>query len=175
MSISSFVFVNCEPLAEAIVAALGFARLADRQARRRSPLLVCLNGFFVAAEFALVKIRSSQLEALAAEGNKRAADRAARDRQSGRLSFRLSARHYAGEPRPRLGRRAISRAHAAAGVCARRDSIRRGDYVHLVHARLFRDHFPPHRARRTGAENSRDPQSPADDLVGQSARFVSFT
>ncbi|MFN2507293.1 MAG: hemolysin family protein [Chthoniobacterales bacterium] len=36
-------------------------------------LLVFLNGFFVAAEFALVKIRSSQLETLAAEGNKRAA------------------------------------------------------------------------------------------------------
>jgi len=35
-------------------------------------LLVCLNGFFVAAEFALVKIRTSQLEALIAEGNKRA-------------------------------------------------------------------------------------------------------
>ncbi len=36
-------------------------------------LLVFLNGFFVAAEFALVKIRVSQLETLAAEGNKRAA------------------------------------------------------------------------------------------------------
>ena len=35
-------------------------------------LLVCLNGFFVASEFALVKIRTSQLEALIAEGNKRA-------------------------------------------------------------------------------------------------------
>ncbi|MDQ3118171.1 MAG: hemolysin family protein [Verrucomicrobiota bacterium] len=35
-------------------------------------LLVVLNGFFVAAEFALVKIRNSQLETLAAEGNKRA-------------------------------------------------------------------------------------------------------
>ncbi len=34
--------------------------------------LVFLNGFFVAAEFALVKIRASQLEALAAEGNRRA-------------------------------------------------------------------------------------------------------
>jgi CBS domain containing-hemolysin-like protein len=32
-------------------------------------LLVFLNGFFVAAEFALVKVRSSQLEALSAEGN----------------------------------------------------------------------------------------------------------
>ena len=35
--------------------------------------LVFLNGFFVAAEFALVKIRMSQLEALAEEGNARAA------------------------------------------------------------------------------------------------------
>jgi CBS domain containing-hemolysin-like protein len=35
--------------------------------------LVLLNGFFVVAEFALVKIRSSQLNALAVEGIKRAA------------------------------------------------------------------------------------------------------
>ncbi len=35
--------------------------------------LVLLNGFFVAAEFALVKIRMSQLEAMADEGNARAA------------------------------------------------------------------------------------------------------
>jgi CBS domain containing-hemolysin-like protein len=34
--------------------------------------LVALNGFFVAAEFALVKVRHSQLETLASEGNKRA-------------------------------------------------------------------------------------------------------
>jgi CBS domain containing-hemolysin-like protein len=34
--------------------------------------LVALNGFFVAAEFALVKVRHSQLQALAREGNKRA-------------------------------------------------------------------------------------------------------
>jgi CBS domain containing-hemolysin-like protein len=35
--------------------------------------LVFLNGFFVAAEFALVKVRSSQLEILESEGNKMAA------------------------------------------------------------------------------------------------------
>jgi CBS domain containing-hemolysin-like protein len=35
--------------------------------------LVLLNGFFVAAEFAIVKVRGSQLEALEAEGNRRAA------------------------------------------------------------------------------------------------------
>ena len=34
--------------------------------------LVALNGFFVVAEFSLVKVRMSQLEALADEGNLRA-------------------------------------------------------------------------------------------------------
>ena len=34
--------------------------------------LVALNGFFVAAEFAIIKVRSSQLEALIEEGNARA-------------------------------------------------------------------------------------------------------
>lgn len=35
-------------------------------------VLVALNGFFVASEFALVKVRSSQLEAMLEEGNRRA-------------------------------------------------------------------------------------------------------
>ena len=50
--------------------------------------LVFLNGFFVAAEFALVKIRMSQLEALADEGNTRAAKAQTRGRRSRRLSCR---------------------------------------------------------------------------------------
>ena len=36
------------------------------------PLLVLLNGFFVAAEFALVKIRDTQLETLVSKGHSRA-------------------------------------------------------------------------------------------------------
>ncbi len=36
------------------------------------PLLVLLNGFFVAAEFALVKLRDTQLETLVARGHRRA-------------------------------------------------------------------------------------------------------
>jgi len=36
------------------------------------PLLVLLNGFFVAAEFALVKIRDTQLETLVSTGYRRA-------------------------------------------------------------------------------------------------------
>jgi len=71
MSISSFDFVNCTPLAAAVAQhwdspSLMIAKLGG------IAVLVLLNGFFVAAEFALVKIRNSQLEAAAAEGNKRA-------------------------------------------------------------------------------------------------------
>src|SRR5438477_8861196 len=36
------------------------------------PVLVALNGFFVACEFAIVKVRSSQLDTLVEEGNQRA-------------------------------------------------------------------------------------------------------
>src|ERR687885_1551034 len=35
-------------------------------------LLVALNGFFVACEFAIIKVRASQLDTLAEEGNARA-------------------------------------------------------------------------------------------------------
>src|SRR3954451_18334075 len=71
MSISFFVSGTCWPLAAEL------ARTWDSPGLVLTKLgvivlLVALNGFFVAAEFALVKIRGSQLEALAAEGNKRA-------------------------------------------------------------------------------------------------------
>ncbi len=72
MSIPSFVLATSQPLAADI------AQHWDSPGRillqlAVIALLVFLNGFFVAAEFALVKIRSSQLETLTAEGNKRAA------------------------------------------------------------------------------------------------------
>ena len=35
-------------------------------------LLICINGFFVAAEFALVKVRASQLDIKAQKGSSRA-------------------------------------------------------------------------------------------------------
>src|SRR3954462_4835649 len=71
MSISHFVFATPWPLAAGIAQhwdspEMLFGKLSV------IALLVFLNGFFVAAEFALVKIRSSQLETLVAEGNKRA-------------------------------------------------------------------------------------------------------
>jgi CBS domain containing-hemolysin-like protein len=64
-----FVFLAATPLVRPIAEqwdppAIIFARIGA------IALLVFLNGFFVAAEFALVKVRGSQLEALTAEGNR---------------------------------------------------------------------------------------------------------
>ena len=71
MNFSLSVFFGVAPISEAIarhwdppIVLLG--KLAVVAA------LVLLNGFFVAAEFALVKVRRSQLDTLTAEGNKRA-------------------------------------------------------------------------------------------------------
>ena len=65
--LSSFLFAAA-PLADAIAQhwdapILIFAKLAAIAA------LVFLNGFFVACEFAIVKVRASQLDALVEEGN----------------------------------------------------------------------------------------------------------
>jgi len=69
---SLFAFVTANLLADTVAVgwdppALLFFKLITIMA------LVMLNGFFVAAEFALVKVRASQLEALQTEGNRRAA------------------------------------------------------------------------------------------------------
>src|SRR5437762_6798182 len=68
----SFFFFSAMPIADAISEhwdspPLFIAKLATIGA------LVALNGFFVAAEFALVKVRRSQVDTLATEGNRRAA------------------------------------------------------------------------------------------------------
>ena len=71
MNFSFFDFVAAAPLAEAISEhwdspGLIFLKLAVIAG------LVILNAFFVAAEYALVKVRNSQLDALVEEGNMRA-------------------------------------------------------------------------------------------------------
>ena len=73
MNSSLFLFLATGPLAEAISDHWDPPGLLLLASWRRSLRLVVLNGFFVAAEFALVKVRGSQFEALEAEGNRRAA------------------------------------------------------------------------------------------------------
>jgi CBS domain containing-hemolysin-like protein len=71
MNISLFLFLAATPLAEAIAQhwdspGILLGKLAAIAA------LVLLNGFFVACEFSIVKVRASQLDALVEEGNIRA-------------------------------------------------------------------------------------------------------
>ncbi len=76
MSISLFTILAFAPLVEAISEhwdppGLLLGKLAA------IAHLVVLNGFFVACEFAIVKVRSSQLDALVEEGNRRRRSRSA--------------------------------------------------------------------------------------------------
>ena len=71
MSFSLFSFFALTPLADAVAdhwdsPAIVFGKLAA------IAVLVVLNGFFVACEFAIVKVRVSQLDELVEEGNARA-------------------------------------------------------------------------------------------------------
>ena len=72
MNSSIFLFFATGPLAEAISAQWDPIGLLLMKLGAIA-VLVALNGFFVAAEFALVKVRGSQLDALQTDGNKRAA------------------------------------------------------------------------------------------------------
>ena len=71
--------------------------------------LVFANGFFVAAEFAIVTVRKTRVDQLIAEGHRgaRAVRRAVTDARS--LHRRDAARHHDGEPGPGLDRRAGAR------------------------------------------------------------------
>src|SRR6266487_2291550 len=71
MNFLLFLFFAATPMADAILThwdspGIVIGKLAVIAA------LVALNGFFVACEFAIVKVRASQLEALVEEGNLRA-------------------------------------------------------------------------------------------------------
>ena len=72
MNFSLFLFLAFGPMAEAISEQWDPVGLLLMKLGAIA-VLVALNGFFVAAEFALVKVRGSQLEALQTDGNRRAA------------------------------------------------------------------------------------------------------
>ncbi|MEM1335158.1 MAG: CNNM domain-containing protein, partial [Actinomycetota bacterium] len=63
--------VHTESLATALLAA-GDGIVVDARALLLAVVLLALNGFFVAAEFALLAARRSRIEQLAADGDKRA-------------------------------------------------------------------------------------------------------
>ena len=68
-------------------------------------LFILLNGFFVAAEFAFVKVSTTLAGTKKAPREDPRIDRCAEDRLAHRsLSLRHAARHHAREPRSRLDR-----------------------------------------------------------------------
>ena len=68
--------------------------------------LVFANGFFVAAEFAIVTVRKTRVDQLIARRPPWRARRPARRHRARELHRRHPARHHHGQPRPRLDRRA---------------------------------------------------------------------
>ncbi len=91
------------------------ARFDPRLALFVGLLLVLLNGFFVAAEFALVKVRPTQLDPIVQRGDRRAQARPAHAAAPRRLPFGDPARHHPGQPGPGLDRRAGLRLDHRAG------------------------------------------------------------
>ena len=123
--------------------------------------LVALNGFFVACEFALVKVRAQPAGGVARGRRQARRGHPARPRPSGHLSFR----HVS------LGLRWPASASAgwannfSPGCCSRfslwpihSTAVVTSD---LVHARLYRHHFPAYHSRRAGPENPRHRQAAA--------------
>ena len=118
-------------------------------------LLVLANGFFVAAEFALVRSRRSRLEELAGRRGRRAAPGAAPAGRPQPVPVGLPVRHHAGLAGHRLPGRAGDRR-------ARRAAVRRP----LARRRRRRSrspsptscHLAAHHARRAGPEDLRDRQ-----------------
>ena len=139
-------------------------------------LLVFLNGFFVAAEFALVKVRGSQLEALSAEGN-RGAGVARQVMGESRCLSGLPARNYPRQSWPWLGRRTSS----SLACCNRFSHWRRSQSSAIIHAASFRNRFLP-RSRflhivlgEQAPKNSRDSQGAGRiDCHQSAATFVLY-
>ena len=117
-------------------------------------VLVLLNGFFVAAEFALVRVRRSRMEEEAEEGRRgarlvvRQLDELSRYLAACQLGHHL---HLAGH---RLPRRAGGRRHLR--VHPRRSAAARRHAGHLARPRLPDHDLAAHHDRRAGAEDLRD-------------------
>ena len=119
-------------------------------------VLVFANGFFVAAEFAIVSVRKTRVDQLIAEGHRGRARRAPRRHRSRQLHRRDAARHHDGEPRARLDRRTGARLDDRAGLPFPAGSGRRDHRAQHRRGDCFRDRDgAPHRVRRAGSQDDR--------------------
>ncbi len=133
-------------------AALGPRHRADWQTGWPLRCSVLLNGFFVGAEFALVKIRTSHLKTMAASGSKRAGLlRTIKDNLEC-VPVCMSGRHNDGKPRARLVGRTLPSSNASAVFHLGRNRIPPRHQIGFVCAGIFGDHVFAHRGGRTGTK-----------------------
>ena len=131
-------------------------------------VLVLLNAFFVAAEFALVRSRKAHLQTDADEGKQGRRHRGGDDGRPLALPVGGAGRHHAHLAGPRLPRRAGDR-------LADRGPVRRGGAAlglddGLGDARVPDHDVDPHHARRAGPEDLRDPEGRAASRAGSRGR-----
>ena len=126
--------------------------------------LLAANGFYVAAEFALVKSRGFRIDALAEEGRVGARLTQNMLKQRRGLSRLLPARHHHGLARPRLGRRA-DRRRRFSNRCSTRSACRSRRSTSPPSSSASSLLLASHRPRRAGAEDPGDPRARAGVAV----------
>ena len=133
-------------------------------------LLIVLNGFFVAGEFALVRSRRSRLEAIRRRAPAAPISRSAA-RRAQRVPLGLPVRHHAGLAGHRLPGRAGDRRPDRAAL---RRALSHGVAVAIAIAIAYMlDHRAAHHGRRAGPEDLRDRQGRGRGAArGAAARLV---
>ena len=132
-------------------------------------VLVLLNGFFVAAEFALVRVRRSRIEEDAEAGKRGAALGAAPARRPVALSRRLPARHHVHLAGHRLPRRAGRRRRSSRTCSATACRTTSRSAISLV-ARVPDHDVAAHHDRRAGPEDLRDQPRRARGALDRAGR-----
>ena len=137
-------------------------------------VLVLLNGFFVASEFSLVKVRGSQLDALSEEGDERATRaRKVVDHLDAYLSATQLGVTLASLALGWVGEPFLSQMLEPLFVLLHVQSAAR-DFHGFRRHRLRGDHVPAHHFRRTRAQIHRHRQSRARRADAGAARCAGF-
>ncbi len=130
---------------------------------------VLLNGFFVAAEFAIVKVRDSQLQEAVDEGSSNARFAQRLTKHLDCLPFGDAARHHPGEHRAGHGGGALHRPHAPTAALQDGHRQRAVGAWHRAGSGLRDHHLPPCRARRADSQVTGHPQGLQHHPVGEPA------
>ena len=138
--------------------------------------LVLLNGFFVAAEFALVRVRETQLDMLVARagGGRKMARHIVRH-----LNSYLSATQL-GITMASLGLGWIWASRCSRPLLAPLLAFAGGQFgnagsIHFLRRRFQRADVSAHHGGRTGAEMADDPKAVAGGALGRPFRCTGFT